>query len=172
MDTTGKTHCAWCGALLSRVFVQGEYRLRCISCGRITYENPITGVAGIILSPEGKILLGLRRRGETKEGKWCIPCGHVEYNEDIRRALVREMREETGFLVQPLSVYEVYSNFHEPAAHSTGTWFLAEVTGGFCQGGDDVAEAAFFCGGSLPALAFATDALILKKLIRDQLLKE
>lgn len=172
MDTTGKTYCAWCGAPLSRLFRQGEYRLCCTSCGRITYENPITGVAGIILSPEGYILLGLRRKGETKEGKWCIPCGHVEYNEDIRHALVREMREETGFLVRPLAVYEVYSNFHEPAAHSTGTWFLTEVAGGFCRGGDDVAEAAFFSGSALPALAFETDVLVLKKLIKDQLLKE
>lgn len=44
----------------------------------------------------------------------------------------------------PVAVYAVYSNFHEKTAHSTGIWFLTRVCGGFCRGGDDVAEAAFF----------------------------
>lgn len=172
MDTTGKAFCAWCGHPLTRVLIQGEYRLRCERCGRISYENPITGVAGIILSPAGELLLGRRAAGETREGKWCIPCGHVEYNEDIRQALVREMREETGFLIEPVSVYDVYSNFHEPAAHTTGTWFLARVRGGFCRSGDDVAEVRFFRASSLPELAFPTDRLVIRRLIHDHLLKE
>ncbi len=172
MDTTGKRYCAWCGAPLLRQWTQGEYRLCCNGCGRISYENPITGVAGIILSPEGEILLGRRARGETREGLWCIPCGHVEYNEDIRQALVREMREETGFWVEPLSVYEVYSNFHEPEAHTTGTWFLTRIAGGFCRSGDDVAEVRFFPGHGLPPLAFATDRLVIERLKKEHFLKE
>lgn len=167
MHTSGKRFCAWCGGGLSRKPAQGALRLVCESCGRITYENPITGVAGIILSPEGKILLGLRGAKETKGGKWCIPCGHVEYNEDIRHALVREMREETGFLVRPLRVYETYSNFHEPQAHSTGVWFLAEVTAGYAKSGDDVAEVRFFSADELPPLAFDTDRPVLEKLIKE-----
>lgn len=172
MDTSEKTYCAWCGGLLQRTFVGGSYRLLCSECGKVSYENPITGVAGIILSPEGDILLGRRAKGETKEGKWCIPCGHVEYSEDIRQALIREMREETGFWVSPVSVYDVYSNFHEPSAHSTGVWFLTEVKGGFCRSGDDVSETAFFRGATLPELAFPTDMLVLRRLLQDNLLKE
>lgn len=171
MDETGKTHCAWCGGLLTRKLLQGEYRLFCETCGRISYENPITGVAGIILSPKGEILLGKRAKGETSAGWWCIPCGHVEYNEDIRQALVREMREETGFWIMPVAVYAVYSNFHEKTAHSTGIWFLTRVCGGFCRGGDDVAEAAFFSASQLPPLAFETDALVLEQLKRENMLK-
>lgn len=172
MDTTGKAFCPWCGAPLSRVWTQGAYRLRCSRCGKISYENPTAGVAGIILSPDGRLLLGRRARGETREGKWCIPCGHVEYNEDIRQALVREMREETGFWVEPASVYDVYSNFHEPAAHTTGTWFLTRVRGGFCRGGDDVSEVRFFRASHLPTLAFETDRLVIRRLVKEHLLKE
>lgn len=168
MDTSGKTHCAWCGGRLKRIFWQGAYRLVCTDCGRVTYENPTTGVAGILLSKAGKILLVRRARGETKEGKWCIPCGHVEYNEDIRHALVREMREETGFLIHPVSLYTVHSNFHEPEAHTTGTWFLVHVIGGFCESGDDASEAAFFSLDQLPELAFETDRLVLEKLQHER----
>lgn len=167
MDGTGKTRCAWCGGALSRIFTQGEWRLVCGDCGKISYENPTAGVAGIVLSPEGKILLVCRARGETAEGKWCVPCGHVEYNEDIRHALVREMREETGFLVEPVRVYDVFSNFHESAAHTVGTWFLCRVAGGFCESGDDASEARFFSLDSLPELAFETDRIILDHLKRS-----
>lgn len=168
MDTSGKTHCAWCGEGLSRKYVGGAYRLVCRSCGRITYENPTTGAAGILLSPAGRILLVRRARGETREGKWCIPCGHVEYNEDIRHALVREMREETGFLTEPVSVYTAYSNFHEPESHTTGIWFLLRVLGGYCESGDDASEAAFFPLDDLPELAFETDGIVLKRLSIDK----
>lgn len=164
MDTSGKTHCAWCGGKLERQYVQESWRLVCSCCGRITYENPTVGVAGILLSPEGKILLVRRAKGETKEGKWCIPCGHVEYNEDIRHALVREIREETGFLVEPVSVHTVYSNFHESAAHTVGTWFMVRIIGGFCESGDDASEAKFFPLSHLPELAFETDRIVLKTL--------
>lgn len=172
MDSTGKLYCAWCGGTLERKLAQGEYRLCCQGCGRISYENPITGVAGIILSPAGEILLGRRAGGETMEGKWCIPCGHVEYNEDIRQALVREMWEETGFWVNPVSVYTAYSNFHEPQAHSTGIWFLTEICGGCCRSGDDISEVRFFTGGCLPELAFVTDRLVIERLRQENLLKE
>lgn len=165
MDTSGKTYCAWCGGHLKRILVQGAYRLACGSCGRITYENPTTGVAGILLSPDQKILLVRRARGETREGKWCIPCGHVEYNENIRHALVRELREETGFLTVPVSLFTVYSNFHEPEAHTTGTWFLVRPIGGFCESGDDASEAAFFPLDNLPELAFETDRMVLDQLL-------
>lgn len=164
MDTSGKTHCAWCGGRLSRIFIQGGWRLRCGDCGKVTYENPTAGVAGILFSPAGDVLLVRRARGMSREGRWCIPCGHVEYNEDIRHALVREMREEAGFWVVPGKVFSVYSNFHEPASHTTGTWFLTEPAGGFCESGDDASEAAFFPLDALPPLAFETDALVLEEL--------
>lgn len=75
MDETGKTHCAWCGGLLTRKLLQGEYRLFCETCGRISYENPITGVAGIILSPKGEILLGKRAKGKLLRAGGAFPAG-------------------------------------------------------------------------------------------------
>lgn len=164
MDTSGKSHCAWCGEALSRRFVEGAWRLVCPSCGRITYENPTVGAAGILFAPDGRVLLVRRARGETREGHWCLPCGHIEYNEDIRHGLVRELREETGFLTEPVSVYTVYSNFHEPKAHTVGIWFLVRTVGGICQSGDDASEAEFFALDQLPQLAFETDRMVLQSL--------
>ena len=62
------------------------------------FRNPTAGVAVIILE-DGKILLGRRSRGRYK-GAWCIPCGHVEWGEDVRCAARREFLEETGLEVE------------------------------------------------------------------------
>ncbi|HAT57066.1 MAG TPA: ADP-ribose pyrophosphatase [Veillonellaceae bacterium] len=169
MDQTDRRYCPFCGHALARKAAGGQFRLVCLSCGKISYENPTTGVAGILFHPDGKgILLGRRKTGEIRGGQWCIPCGHVEYNEDIRQAIVREMREETGFLICPVRIYNVYSNFHEPGAHTTGLWFLTRAEGGLCQAGDDLSEVNFFLYDELPELAFPTDAMILEQLHRER----
>jgi ADP-ribose pyrophosphatase YjhB (NUDIX family) len=49
----------------------------------------------------------LVRRKAPPAGSWCIPCGYVEFDEEIREALAREMREETGLLVEPAGVLAV-----------------------------------------------------------------
>ena len=52
------------------------------------------GVAGVIL--RGNQIVMVRRKYGTNKGKWCIPCGNVEVGEDVRTAVRREIKEETG----------------------------------------------------------------------------
>lgn len=56
---------------------------------------PITTVAAIIKNDEDKILL-TRRNVEPFKGQWCLPGGHIDQNENVRDAVVREVKEETG----------------------------------------------------------------------------
>ena len=71
---------------------------RCVTCGLPTYRTPAVGVAVVLLEGQS-ILLGRRARGPYR-GRWCIPCGYVEWDEDLRDAARREMREETGLQVE------------------------------------------------------------------------
>ena len=48
----------------------------------------------MVLVEAGNLLLGERR-----DGGWCIPCGHVEWDESIGEAASREFYEETGLRV-------------------------------------------------------------------------
>lgn len=162
--------CPNCGTKLQKRFVKEQERLYCPLCQKFVYRNPMAAVAGIILNDKGEILMGRRSWNQTYPGKWCIPCGHIEWNEDIRDALVREMREETGLDVAPIRIYSVHSNFHEPEALSVGCWFLCKVLSGVAQAADDVDRVAYFSYDNLPELAFPTDSYVLRELHDEGLL--
>jgi ADP-ribose pyrophosphatase YjhB (NUDIX family) len=155
----------------------------CPACGYVQYRNPTAVVAAILLSdgsqlpPPGKLItlqaathLLLVRRSAPPRGSWCIPCGYIEYEEDIREAAEREMREETGLVTRAEGVFAVHSNFHDPANHTVGTWFLARYISGTLEPGDDADQAACFPISSPPEpLAFPTDREVMRRLVADVL---
>jgi len=159
-------YCPKCGSSLEYRYYGERRRLTCVKCGYIFYENPVVGVAAIVLDERQRILLGRRRT--NYRGLWCIPCGYVEYDEDVYAAVVREFKEETGLDILVDRVFAVQSNFHDPEQSTVGIWFTAQVTGGEMQAGDDLDELAFFELTKLPQLAFPTDRVVLNQLLERQ----
>lgn len=156
--------CPYCGKSLQIISDAGSRRLYCNKCDLIHYRNPIVGVAVVLL--QEKRLLLVKRIG-SYEGKWCIPCGHLEWNEDVRQAAQREFKEETGLEVKVGSVVAVHSNFHDPERQTVGIWFLGQLIGGALKPDSDVSEAAFYDLDHLPEeMAFPTDCLVCQKITK------
>jgi ADP-ribose pyrophosphatase YjhB (NUDIX family) len=66
---------------------------------RLRYGRFAVGVAALILDERGRILLV--RRTYSRDEPWAIPGGWLERGDsDLRRALERELHEETGLRVQ------------------------------------------------------------------------
>jgi len=158
--------CPKCGGHLHYEEHASQHRLTCQNCRYILYENPVVGVAVIVLDQKGRILLG-RRRGGTYPGLWCIPCGYLEYGEDVYAGARREFKEETNLDIDIIRVFTVQSNFHNPDKHSVGIWFLSQVTGGELQAGDDLDRAEFFSLDEIPSLAFPTDRTVIGLLVGE-----
>ena len=158
--------CPHCAGPLKLRDRGGLPRPTCPACGFVHYRNPAVGVAVIVLS-EGKLLLGRRSRGEY-QGQWCIPCGYVEWGEDVRDAARREFLEETGLEVEIGPVCAVHSNFHAPDSLTVGIWFWGQVKSGSLQAADDLDAVEYFpLDAPPPPLAFPTDHLVWQQLRDD-----
>ena len=90
-------------------------------------------------------ILLIERGREPLKGYWSLPGGLVEAGEKLRDALRREIREETGLQVQPVSMFEIFERILHDAAgrpeyHYVLVDYVCRVVGGRLGPGDDVSR--------------------------------
>ncbi|MGB0834438.1 MAG: 8-oxo-dGTP diphosphatase MutT [Psychrobium sp.] len=53
----------------------------------------------VILNSEHQVLLALRHKHLHQGGKWEFPGGKIEQDETVEQAMIREIKEEVGLIV-------------------------------------------------------------------------
>jgi ADP-ribose pyrophosphatase YjhB (NUDIX family) len=95
-------------------------------------ETPLVGVGAVVVDA-GRVLL-VRRGTEPLRGEWSLPGGLLEVGEPLTACVIREVREETGLIVEPLELIELLDRIHRVADrvryHYVIADYLCRVTGG------------------------------------------
>jgi 8-oxo-dGTP diphosphatase len=109
-------------SLGQKILSEFGHRLRVRVCGICT---------------RGDSLLLVRHRGIGPEGIfWAPPGGGVEFGVSVEDNLIREIREETGYIVQPGELLFVHE-FLDPPLHAVELFFRITITGGTPVTGTD-----------------------------------
>src|SRR3954453_4118969 len=118
------------------------------------YATPKVDVRGIVFHDDRILLI----REIMDAGRWTVPGGWADVNETPGQAVVREVREESGFETRAsklLAVYDREQQGHVPPFpfHVYKLFFLCELIGGEARPNEEASEIDFFARDALPELS-------------------
>ena len=130
-------------------------------------ESPLVGVGAIII--EGDRVALVKRGHAPLQGRWSIPGGVLEIGETLRKAAIREAREETGLTIEPGELLGVFERVLPDERgrmkyHYVLIDFLCRRVSGELAAGDDAEDVRWFRRDELAPLELAreTEEVILK----------
>ncbi|MHC4637751.1 MAG: NUDIX domain-containing protein [Planctomycetota bacterium] len=147
--------------------------------GRYIYEWPrpmvTVDVAAFSISGNSAKILLIRRGNEPFKGKWSLPGGFVELDEELETAALRELKEETGIANVSLEQMHTFGTIgRDPRGRQiTIVYFGIISPGERIKAGDDASEARWFDIEKLPIdMGFDHDEIIrmaIRKLKRKKI---
>jgi len=119
------------------------------------YPRPAVTIDAILISNLNTVLL-IERGREPYKGKWALPGGFIDMDEELVIACRRELEEETGLRVGELTQFRAYGGVNRDPRHRTISvvFYSFQDEESIPQAGDDAAKAQWFPLNQLPDLAF------------------
>ena len=124
--------------------------------GEVGYATPKVDVRGAAFRDNAILLV----RENLDGGRWTLPGGWADQNDSPSEAVLREMREESGFearVVKLAAVYDRNRRGHPYFYFSTyKLFFLCEITGGQAiEANIETGGVGFFPEDQLPELSLS-----------------
>jgi len=125
--------------------------------GRYVYAwpRPMVTVDAIVFAFFGRLakLLLVNRANEPFKGKWALPGGFIEIDEELEDAVARELAEETGLTDVPFQQMHTFGRCgRDPRGRMITIAFMGIAGDGKnkIRAGDDAARARWFDIEKLP----------------------
>lgn len=128
-------------------------------------DRPVVGVGAIIFHQDRVLLI---QRGHAPlQGEWSLPGGALELGETLEEGVRREVREETGLLVEPVSIVEVFDRIARDEHgriqyHYVLVDYLCRITGGSAACASDAIDLRWAALDDLNTINPFTRDVILK----------
>ena len=90
-------------------------------------------VTAAVIEDDGKFLITQRPQDKHNGGRWEFPGGKVNFGEDLRTCLEREINEELGILIKAKKPFEYSSHVYQETRHVVLLGFHCEYISGEIQ---------------------------------------
>ena len=116
------------------------------------YATPKVGVRGAVFDAAGRILMV---REAVDENRWTLPGGWADVNETPAQSVVREVFEESGYVVRAVKLAAVWDRARQaqpPTAFSVvRMFFVFTLEGGSPTTSLETNEVGWFAEADIPA---------------------
>jgi 8-oxo-dGTP diphosphatase len=128
-------------------------------------DRPIVGVGAVIFDKDYVLLV--KRGNAPMQGEWSLPGGALEIGETLENGVKREVFEETGLTVEPISIVEVFDRIvHDEAGrvqfHYVLVDYLCRVAGGSAACASDAVDLRWAARDDLDSITPFTREVVLK----------
>lgn len=76
--------------------------------GRVHWLSRSLAVVVVVVLNNNKVLLVKRGKKVKASGKWCNPCGYLDWDENAKECAIREIWEETGLDITKCKISKNY----------------------------------------------------------------
>ncbi len=130
-----------------------ESIIRASFAAQTGYATPKVDVRGVVLKDRQLLLVR-----ESSDGLWTLPGGWADVNDSPSEAVVREIREESGFVTRAtrlIALFDRSKHAHQPPFpfHVYKLFIACELLGGSAQTSNETSEVGFFDPDHLPPLS-------------------
>ena len=132
-----------------------------VSVMRLMQNEFLIGVTGVILNDKNEVLVC---KHTYRQIQWSLPGGYIKEKEHPKEGLVREIEEETGFIVR---IEEQLSMRTDRESARLDISFFGRYIGGDFAPNHEVTEAHFFTLENLPIIA-QSQLLLIKDVLQKQ----
>ncbi|WP_327109982.1 NUDIX domain-containing protein [Nocardia sp. NBC_01730] len=97
----------------------------------VTERHKLIGDVHLVLvDDQGRYLFGRRANTGYEDGAWHLPSGHLESDESVVDALVREAAEEIGVVIAPIDVHFAHVMHNSSSGGRAAFFFLVSTWAG------------------------------------------